>query len=177
MEHGVFQPTIYWCIWAQVGGTEYVRYWVKLVLPSRSIMDVAHISPSTEAKEIMTDNVTTIGPNEDLIEASKKMFEQTVGALPVVVEDNELVGIITERDICRILAKGYEHIPKTLVRDAMTRAMVFVQPEETLEGVIARMSDYHYRRIPVVKNGKLVGIISQTDLLNHYPEIIASGSW
>ncbi len=138
---------------------------------------MATYSASDEIQTIMNRNVTVIGPDDDLIMAAAKMHEQGVGALPVVEDGMKIIGILTERDICRELGKGCSRLEHVLVKDAMSSALVYVQPEETLDGVIARMSDYHYRRIPVVKNGQLVGIISQTDFLNHYPELISSHSW
>lgn len=136
-----------------------------------------HYTASDEVKELMSQNVTVISPDERLIRAANLMYSQGVGALPVVEEDMRLIGIITERDVCRLLGSNPKHIEKLIVKDGMSTALVYVQPEETLDGVIRRMSEYHYRRIPVVSDGVLVGIISQTDFLNHYPELISSHRW
>jgi CBS domain-containing protein len=149
---------------------------MRTVLLAR-IMKHRHYTASDEVKELMSQNVTVISPDERLIRAANLMYSQGVGALPVVEEDMRLIGIITERDVCRLLGSNPKHIEKLIVKDGMSTALVYVQPEETLDGVIRRMSEYHYRRIPVVSDGVLVGIISQTDFLNHYPELISSHRW
>lgn len=146
-------------------------------MTSRKIMVNRQFSASDEVKSLMSQNVTVISPKEGIVSAAALMYSQGIGALPVVEDDMEVIGIITERDVCRLLGLNGENINRLTVRDGMSTALVYVQPEETLDGVIQRMSEYHYRRIPVVKDGIVVGIISQTDFLNHYPELISSHRW
>lgn len=156
---------------------EHVRRYLDGMSTTRWNMEHRQYSASDEVKELMSQNVTVISPDDTVIRAADLMYSQGVGALPVVEENMKLIGIITERDVCRLLGSKPSQIEKMIVKDGMSTALVYVQPEETLDGVIRRMSEYHYRRIPVVSDGVIVGIISQTDFLNHYPEIISSHQW
>lgn len=106
----------------------------------------------------------TIGEDASLKEAAKLLTEKRIGALPVTDDDN-LVGIISERDIVRICAQADSGAMESLVKGAMTSKVETAAPGDKIENALARMTDRRIRHLPVVENGKLVGIVSIGDLV------------
>lgn len=114
-------------------------------------------------KEIMTDNVATVSPETTVVEAARLMQRHDIGSLPVC-EGPDLVGIVTDRDIVvRSVAHGQD-ITTTPVREVMTRTVVTASPETDVHQVAALMSGQQIRRLPVVENNRLVGMVSLGDL-------------
>jgi CBS domain-containing protein len=119
--------------------------------------------------ELMTPNPTAVEPSTIVSEAAKKMAQEDVGPLPVV-EDGKLVGIVTDRDlVLRVLAEGRD--PETTkVGDVASRSPVTVEPQEDLDRALQLMAQHRVRRLPVVEDGKLVGIVAQADVARHGDE-------
>lgn len=140
-------------------------------------MHKTRLSSSDEVSVLMVVDVETVEVDDPLFVAAEKMHRASVGGLPVVDDEGNLVGMLTERDICRAASENGGDLTEDIVRDWMANPAVAVQAEETLSGVINRMRDYHFRRIPVVRGTKLVGIISQTDMMRHYPDLVMSREW
>ena len=108
--------------------------------------------------------VFTVRPDARVLEALELMDERDVGALPVV-DQGELVGLISERDYARkviLLGRGSKDTP---VADIMTEAVCTVTSKQTLEDCMALMTDRRIRHLPVVENGQLAGIISMGDVV------------
>lgn len=112
--------------------------------------------------EIMTNAAVTDQPGDTLAEASLKMWDQQTGSL-LVMDGNELVGIITERDVLKAVATGVS-LEATSVSDVMTKDVVSVGPGTSLREAARIMADRWIRHLPVLDNGKVVGVISQRDL-------------
>jgi CBS domain-containing protein len=112
--------------------------------------------------EIMTPAAVTDRADDTLAEAARRMWEQQTGSL-LVMDGEELLGIITERDILKAVATGAP-LSETRVSDAMTKEVVTVHPGTSLREAAAIMTDKWIRHLPVVERGKLVGILSQRDL-------------
>lgn len=111
-----------------------------------------------------SDDVHTIDESASALTAIEKMNEHSIGAL-VVVHEGRVTGMFTERDVLRrIVAQGAD--PAVLrVRDVMTRKVICINPETTLNDARAVMKDRHIRHLPVVDNhGELAGMISIGDL-------------
>jgi len=103
-------------------------------------------------------------PDISVFEALKIMGEKNIGAL-LVMSNNELKGILSERDYARkVVLKGKTSL-ETLVSDIMTEKVITILPEDNLEKCMALMSENHIRHIPVVKNGEVKGIISISDVV------------
>ena len=109
-------------------------------------------------------HVWTIAPNATVLDAVREMADKNIGSL-VVMDDEKLVGIITERHYARnVILKG-KTSPTTLVKDIMERNVVHVGPEQSVELCMALMTEKRVRHLPVVEGTKVIGIISIGDLL------------
>ncbi len=103
--------------------------------------------------------VWSVPPETPLLEALRQMAEKSIGAL-LVVEDEKLVGIVTERDYVREAALQGDSLLNTPVRDLMTTEVVYVCPQITIEDCMRLMMDWHLRHLPVIEYSQLVGMIS-----------------
>ena len=114
--------------------------------------------------------VFSITSDITVYEALKAMGERNIGAL-LVIEDQQLMGIISERDYARkIILKG-KSSHDTLVKEIMTEKVISISPEDNIDKCMALMSERHIRHLPVIKDGIVTGIISITDVVT---AIIAS---
>jgi len=108
--------------------------------------------------------IWSISPHASVYRALEIMAEKDVGAL-LVIEDGRLAGIFTERDYARkVILKGRTS-KDTTVSELMTRALFCVGPENTMEDCMALMTSRQIRHLPVLENGRLVGIITLGDVV------------
>jgi CBS domain-containing protein len=114
-------------------------------------------------REAMTASPRSISSDANSVEAARLMIEQDVGSLPVV-ENDALVGIVTDRDlVAQVLAKDLD--PKQArVGDVCTERPLVIGPEEPLDAALQRMAHEQVRRLPVVEDGRLVGMLAQADV-------------
>jgi CBS domain-containing protein len=109
-------------------------------------------------------DIQSIHPDDSVFDAIQKLANANIGSL-IVVEDDRPVGIFTERDYARnVILKG-KSSPTTKVRDIMTTRVVYARPEQTVEQCMAVMTDKHIRHLPVLRDEKLIGMISIGDLV------------
>jgi signal-transduction protein with cAMP-binding, CBS, and nucleotidyltransferase domain len=114
-----------------------------------------------ELRDIMTVDIETCEPNAKITEVAEKMKSLGVGSIPVY-ENGELKGIVSDRDIViRCVADGNI---EGIARDVMTLDPVTGTPEMTVDEAKKLMSEYQIRRLPVLDNGEVVGIVSLGDL-------------
>jgi CBS domain-containing protein len=114
-------------------------------------------------KDVMTPKPMSVQSGEMVVEAARRMLSQDVGSLPVV-DGKQLVGMVTDRDlVLQVVAKDLDP-NKVPVSDVCTERPITAQPDEPLEEALARMAARRLRRLPVMTNGELVGIISQADV-------------
>lgn len=106
----------------------------------------------------------TIGADARVLDALKLMAEKDIGALPVL-ENDKLVGIVSERDYARKVILHGKSSHDTPVREIMTERVICVQPGNTIEECMALMTDNRVRHLPVLENGKLIGVLSIGDLV------------
>jgi CBS domain-containing protein len=124
----------------------------------------------TQAREIMHRGAECIGENDTLDAAARKMRDLQVGALPICGTDNRLHGIITDRDIVvRCLAEGRDHTAMT-AGELAQGTPVWVDAGADENEVLQLMEQHKIRRLPVIENHQLVGMISEADLATHLPE-------
>jgi CBS domain-containing protein len=119
--------------------------------------------PSTTVKDVMTPGPTSIPSDEVVVEAARRMLSEDVGSLPVV-EGDKLVGMITDRDIVlKVVAKDLDP-HKATIADVASEHPVTATPDEPLDVALQRMAAEQVRRLPVVTDGRLVGIVAQADI-------------
>ena len=114
-------------------------------------------------RDAMTADPRSSGASASVVEAARLMREQHIGSLPVT-EDDRLVGMITDRDITtRVVAESA--VPETTsVGDVYSRDLVSVEPNSDLDEALRLMARHQVRRLPVVENDRLVGIVAQADI-------------
>ncbi|MEJ2768710.1 CBS domain-containing protein [Mycetohabitans sp. B46] len=110
--------------------------------------------------------VHTIDASALVYDAMKRMAEKQIGAL-VVTENGKIVGIVTERDYARKIVLMDRSSKATPVRDIMTRDVRYVRPEDNAQSCMALVTERRMRHLPVIDEGRLVGMISIGDLVKH----------
>ena len=124
-------------------------------------------------KEIMTKDVVAVAPTDRLVHARRQMVDANVGRLPVI-DDDELVGMITSKDLMRAFIDFRKNVPEkyqktqikeVFVEDIMSSNPSYVSKEMSITEVSKIMMETGYNGLPVVEEGKVVGIITQTDIL------------
>ena len=118
-----------------------------------------------KAKDIMKTNVLAVAADADIYRAIRIMVENNVTGLPVVDENRMLVGIVTEKDVLRLLYE-IEDRPGA-VEDFMTRSVVAYGQEDAVTAIAEGLAAHHFRRVPILSDGRLVGIISRKDIVKH----------
>ncbi|HEY7734905.1 MAG TPA: CBS domain-containing protein [Nitrososphaera sp.] len=117
-------------------------------------------------RDIMTKEIVMIEGGESTLEAARLMADRGISSL-FVVKDGVPVGIVTERDfIKKVCAKGLD-ISQVNVEDIMSKILTTAEPETPIEVAVQRMVNHKIRRLPIIERGKIVGIITVTDLAKH----------
>jgi CBS domain-containing protein len=115
-------------------------------------------------------NVVTIEPTADLTAAVKLLAERRIGAVVILGADQRIVGILSERDIVRVLAELGPTALNKPVGQVMTRDVKTCSEDDTIEGLMSRMTMGKFRHMPVVQQGKLIGIVSIGDVVKNRVE-------
>ena len=110
--------------------------------------------------------VQTIAPDATVFEAVSLMAQKNIGAL-LVVEQGQVVGIVSERDYARKVALMARSSRDTPLRDIMSSPVMFVHPHQTSDECMALMTENRLRHLPVMREGKLIGLISIGDLVKN----------
>ena len=114
-------------------------------------------------RDTMTENPRSIKASASVVEAARLMREEHLGSLPIT-EDEQLVGMITDRDITtRVVAEAADP-NATSVGDVYSQDLITVEPDRDLDEALQLMARHQVRRLPVVENGRLVGIVAQADI-------------
>ncbi len=142
----------------------------------------------TKAKDIMSEELITVSPGMDITHAARLLLEKGINGIPVM-DDEKLVGILCQSDLIaqqkdlpipsmftlldgliplkstKQLEKAVQRIAATTVKEAMTPDPVTVQPDTSIEEIAGLMVDKGFHTLPVVEEGKLVGVIGKEDVL------------
>ena len=114
--------------------------------------------------EIMTKAAVSDSADDTVAEAARRMHEQQTGSL-LVMDGERLVGIITERDVLKVVGRGVD--PQSMpIKDAMTTEVITIEPDTRLREAAKLMATQWIRHLPVVADGKVVGIVTRYDLLH-----------
>ena len=114
-------------------------------------------------RTIMEENVITLKENADIDEAIETFLTKNVGGTPIVNDDNQLISLITERDVIKALLDKIDE--NETIDDYITRKVIVATPGERLKDVAMTMVRNGFRRLPVVSEERLVGIITSTDFI------------
>ena len=125
-----------------------------------------------KARDIMSDDCTCIGENDSVLDAAKRLAELNVGSMPICGEDDRLKGMLTDRDIVvKVLAEGKD--PSNVkagelgVGDGKT---VTIGADDPIDEALRTMTENQVRRLPVIDDQRLVGVISQADIATNIDE-------
>ncbi len=126
------------------------------------------------AREIMTQGAECIGESETMLDAAKKMKELDVGALPICGDDDRLKGMLTDRDIALAVAEGKD--PSTKAGEwASADEPVTIGADDDVDQAIDTMKQYKVRRLPVIDEKRLVGIVTQGDVAKNLSDDSRTG--
>lgn len=126
---------------------------------------VIRIGSVASAKTIMTKDVITVNDHTPIREAIEILIDKKISGLPVIDDENKLVGLITEKYLLRLIFTG--EVDLGIVADYMTREVVALDEKTDLLDVCEYLIDMNYKRIPILKDGRLTGIISRRDMIKY----------
>jgi CBS domain-containing protein len=125
-----------------------------------------------KARDIMSSDCTCIGENDTVLDAARKLAELDVGSMPICGEDDRLKGMLTDRDIVvKVLAQGKD--PGSTRAGELGQGdgkTVTIGADDSIEEALRTMIDHKVRRLPVIDEQRLVGIISQADIATNLDE-------
>ena len=117
-------------------------------------------------RDIMTKQIVMIDHDKSALEAAKTMAEKGISSV-FVVKDGQPVGIVSERDFIKKICAKELQIAQVKIGDIMSKILTTADPETPIEVAVQRMVNHKIRRLPIMDGGKLVGIITVTDLAKH----------
>jgi len=123
-------------------------------------------------KDVMNKNVVVAKPIVTLREAARVMGEMNMGSL-VIMEDEKIVGIVTSTDVLKAIGEGKDP-DKVTIGEIATKNVITIQADDPLEKAVDIMVKYKIKKLPVMMNEKLVGIITVSDIAIVEPKIVAS---
>jgi len=116
-----------------------------------------------QAKDIMTKEVFTADPEETLTDIVKCLLKNKISGMPVCDKDKRVMGMISERDILNFMFSG--NLASTKVKEAMHTEVVSFPPDAHIDKISLAMGEKKIRRVPIVEDGKIVGIISRRSII------------
>jgi len=114
-------------------------------------------------REAMTASVSSVSPSQSLADAAEVMKREDVGSVPVV-DEGRLAGIVTDRDIVTRAVAEQRNPQAVRVEEIASHELVTVEPEQDLDEALALMARHKVRRLPVLEQGRLVGMLAQADV-------------
>lgn len=111
--------------------------------------------------------VETVADNARIIDVARRLSEKRIGAIVVLAADRTVAGIISERDIIRVIGRHGVTSLDWQVTEAMTHDVVSCREDDTIDQLMAMMTERRFRHLPVIEGGRLVGIVSIGDVVKH----------
>ncbi len=134
-----------------------------VIAQPKNFMSIFKADRMAQVRDIMEKNVITISQDTTALDAAKTLTEKKISFL-VIMKDEDPVGIVTERDLVRKVAAEDKTPSKTPLKDIMSKKFRWVGPSTEIEAAVQKMLNNNIRRLVVLEDGKLVGVITQTDL-------------
>jgi predicted transcriptional regulator len=122
------------------------------------------MSEQKTVRDIMSKNIVSIEQNKTALEAARLMTERSISSLIVHADDESAIGILTERDFLSKVCSKDLQASNVKIEDIMSRIEMSAQPNTPIEVAVQRMINNKIRRLPVMESGKVVGIITVTDM-------------
>jgi CBS domain-containing protein len=122
-------------------------------------------------RDIMTKNVVTISSDKTALDAAKLMAEKGISSL-IVVKNGNPEGIITERDFIKKICVKELQVAQIKIINIMSKIQTIAEPDTPIEVAVQRMVNRRIRRLPILQDGRVVGIITVTDLARHLRTIL-----
>jgi predicted transcriptional regulator len=122
------------------------------------------MSEQKTVRDIMTRKIVSIEQNKTVLEAARLMTENNISSLIVHTDDESTIGILTERDFLNKICSKDLQASKVKIADIMSKIQMSAQPNTPIEVAVQRMINNKIRRLPVMESGKIVGIITVTDM-------------
>ena len=120
-----------------------------------------------QAKDIMTKTVETLKPDTSVSEAIDILVENEISGAPVVIDAMEAMGVVSEKDLLVSLDfLGEDKAAMTPVKEVMTRSVVSFSPETSVEHIMQELIRKNIKRVPIVSDKKIIGIVSRRDVLH-----------
>ena len=129
------------------------------------------IRQEIKAGHIMTENPATVTENTTAQNIAKLMSNRRVGTV-MVVKGDKAIGIVTDTDLTKRVVAHAKDPRKLKANDVMSKPLIFSKPGDSIEDVISKMRRHRIKRIPVIENEKLIGIISTTDVAKNAPAMM-----
>ena len=117
-------------------------------------------------RDIMTKEIVTIDGDSTALEAAKLMTEKGISSV-FIVKDGNPIGIVTERDFIKKICAKELTVSQVKIGDIMSKILTTASPDTPIEVAVQRMVNHKIRRLPIMERGKIVGIITVTDLAKH----------
>jgi len=124
-----------------------------------------------KVEDVMVEDVVTINADATVLQAAKIMNKNEIGCL-IVTRRGRAVGIVTERDLLKRIISRSRDPKKTKVREIMTKPLIAGESEMDIEDATRLMFDNKIKKLPVLEGGKLVGLVTLTDLVRYQPQMI-----
>ncbi|MCB4792048.1 MAG: CBS domain-containing protein [Elusimicrobia bacterium] len=118
-----------------------------------------------KAKDIMTKNVITISPDATLADVAELLDAKKITGVPVVDGEGKVIGVITEKDILNFAFQFVTNLHATRVKEAMTVKVVSFTSDTDIDKISECFTKSLFRRVPIIDDGKLVGILSRRDII------------
>jgi CBS domain-containing protein len=125
---------------------------------------------ASTVRDVMTHDCACIGEGESVLEAARQLASRNIGSMPICGDDDRLKGMVTDRDIVvKVVSEGRDPASVT-AGDLAQGEIVTVDVDASVEDALNTMSERQIRRLPVIENQRLVGVVAQADLARSLPD-------
>ncbi len=125
-----------------------------------------------KVEDIMVEEVITVEADATVMRAVKLMNKHEIGCL-IVTKSRKPIGIVTERDLLKRVLAGSRDPEKTRIWEVMSAPLVFVDPNMDIEDTVRFMLKMEIKKLPIVRKGKLLGLVTLTDLVRFQPQVVS----